>query len=133
MSRVLLVEKKFSYEKDGKKLSFLKTYGKIEKVIVNLDGKEEVKVKWFEIGFKKEVRDALTKEMAKKDLSFPVAIEVGDTQDDYFIVPQTYVDKDGVEKEGTPKLIVLNYSNLEEAPQLEKESKNRINIEDYFN
>ena len=132
MSRVLLVEKKFSYEKDGKKLSFPKIYGKVEKVIVNADGKEELKVKWFEIGFKKETREALEKEMIKNDFSYPVSIEV-ETQDDYFIVPQTYKDKDGEEKEGTPKLIVLNYENLEPAPQLEKESKNRINIEDYFN
>lgn len=139
MSRVLLIKKTISYEKDGKKLSFPKIYGKVEKVVTNDFGQEELKVKWFEIGFKAETKEKLEVEMIKKDFAYPVSVEINDDNNDYFIIPQTYKNKDGEEVEKTPRIVILNYSNLEPAPKLEpnleneENKKKKLNINDYFN
>ena len=74
--RIFIYEKKYISKKDGNKFPVLKGILRKEDTKTNTDH-------FFNIGFYKEDKELFNKEMLKKDLSFPITIDL--KPNDYFI------------------------------------------------
>ena len=96
--QVLLYQKTVKYKKeDGTQGSFPRFLAKYRD-------------RTFETTLSNECKECLNKEMAKKDIDFPINIEVVD----YFPKKVKYTNSKGEEKTKT-QLVILDYDKIEQA------------------
>ena len=95
---VLLYQKTVKYKKeDGTQGSFPRFLAKYRN-------------RTFETTLSNDCKDCLVKEMAKKDLDFPINMEV----DEYFPKAVKYTNSKGEQKTKT-QLVILGYAEIEQA------------------
>lgn len=99
--RIFIYEKKYISKKDGNKFPVLKGILRKEDTKTNTDH-------YFNIGFYKEDKELFNKEMLKKDLSFPITIDL--KPNDYFISKKYDKEK----KIEILTLVIKNWSDMQQ-------------------
>ena len=105
MKKVTLYQKTIKYTREGKECKFKLLKARLE---------QDNKVLVFDTNFTTSTKELFNKEMAKKDLEFPVSVEINDTPINengercYYIINE---DKNGYTNK---KLCIAKYENMKQ-------------------